>query len=325
MALVVQSFGKEYEYKRAILVIVSYYTCVQNTDALNTILFTDSPDYFNPYLRDFPVQYILLTPEKIKNMRGEIDFLHRMKIALIEEAFEKTSGNLLYADSDTFFVADPGSLMNTVSPAVALMHLREYRFGALLNMQNPFRMFGELISGTSFKKANGDIMTVSLDQYSWNAGVMMLHATHARLLADVYTLTEQFYVPTRHHASEQFAFSVVLQNAVNLQSCEEAIYHYWYRVKKKIMDSLLEHELQLSWCDLSKEKKLMHIRKLTAMLPEYLENHILMIRDQAIQSFHENRFKQGYGFALRALLKDPFNLKFCRDLLYHIRRHLFGK
>src|SRR5687768_13054444 len=106
--LVLQSFGKENEYKRAVLTIMSFYTHYSlPADKSKVLLFTDNPGYFENYFEGLPVSYILLTPEKIKQMRGEIDFLHRMKIALIEEAFTLINGPLFYTDSDCFFIADP--------------------------------------------------------------------------------------------------------------------------------------------------------------------------------------------------------------------------
>src|SRR5688500_15091363 len=106
-SLVIQSFGRENEYKRAILTVLSFYAnCSLPDEQTRLMLFTDRPEYFSSYLSGLPVDFILLTPEKIKEMRGNIDFLHRMKIAVIEEAFDKTGGNIIYADSDTFFVAD---------------------------------------------------------------------------------------------------------------------------------------------------------------------------------------------------------------------------
>src|SRR5689334_14514320 len=109
--LVLQSFGRENEYKRAILTIWSYFACsTAPLPASRVLLFTDNPGYFTAWFGGLPVSYVHLTPEKIKQMRGSIDFLHRMKIALIEESFQTLEGNILYADSDTFFTADPEPL-----------------------------------------------------------------------------------------------------------------------------------------------------------------------------------------------------------------------
>src|SRR5687768_10678009 len=110
--LVIQSFGRENEYRRAILTILSFYAYSSiEMDKTSVLLYTDKPEYFYGYLDGLPVNYILLTPEKIKKMRGDIDFLHRIKIAVIEEALILSDGAILYADSDSFFTGDPKPLI----------------------------------------------------------------------------------------------------------------------------------------------------------------------------------------------------------------------
>ena len=100
MALVIQSFGNETEYRRAVLTVLSYYA-FHRKQAQNTILYTDNPAYFSSLLQGLPVRFELLTPERIREMRGEIDFLHRMKIAMIEHAFEVSGEDILYTDLET--------------------------------------------------------------------------------------------------------------------------------------------------------------------------------------------------------------------------------
>ncbi|WP_143434800.1 hypothetical protein [Hymenobacter roseosalivarius] len=103
--LVIQSFGRESEYRRALFSVLSFITFYRGDLALfEIVVFTDRPKYFEPYLKGVRVQYICLTQNKIASMRGHIDFVHRMKIAAIEEAFGLyAEANILYVDSDTFF------------------------------------------------------------------------------------------------------------------------------------------------------------------------------------------------------------------------------
>ncbi len=74
MALVIQSFGRENEYRRAAFVVLSYYAHAGEDNNERTLLFTDNPEYFEPYLKGLPVEYVLLTPEKIRTMRGRLIF-----------------------------------------------------------------------------------------------------------------------------------------------------------------------------------------------------------------------------------------------------------
>jgi len=325
--IVIQSFGRENEYKRAILTILSFYThCSVPADQTRVLLFTDRPEYFSSYLAGLPVDFILLTPEKIVDMRGKIDFLHRMKIAVIEEAFNKTEGNILYADSDTFFIADPGYLINQLEPGKSFMHLWEYRFEEMRHLPLPaaktLLAFLNLVEAKTFYRANGQELKVTVQDVSWNAGVMMFHPSHQRFLPDVYALTEQFYPGTMNHASEQYAFSIVLQRDTEISPCDKVVYHYWYRVKKQIVDLFLEEKLHSEWSQKPLDEKLAEVEQWTAKLPRLFITHILTIRDDAIQAFNDHKLAEGYRHALQAIIKAPFDKTFLKDVLYHTKKKL---
>ncbi|QMU27565.1 hypothetical protein [Adhaeribacter radiodurans] len=325
VSLAIQSFGKESEYKRAILTILSFYAHISSSlPSTQVILFTDKPDYFKLYLQGVPLTYILLTPDKIRVMRGTINFLHRIKIALIEEAFQLSDGNLIYADSDTFFIADPTPLLESLSPDKSFMHVREYEFEALRNQSLPFgqapHAFIQLIESKKFLLADGSGISIAPKLHSWNAGVMFLHATHARFIPDVYSLTDQFYPFTHSHASEQYAFSVILQENARLEPCNSVIYHYWYRIKKEIIDLFLAEQINTNWGEKALPEKLEQVRKWCKLLPRHFEEHVLRVKDNAIQAFNEHKYGQGFKYALKVFSKTPFDFKFFKDVSYHARK-----
>lgn len=327
-ALVIQSFGKENEYKRAVFTILSFYAySSMPVEETKVILFTDNPDYFAEHLRGIPTQYVLLTKEKIKIMRGKIDFLHRMKIALIEEAFTLTEGPLFYTDSDCFFVADPKPILTEVSEQNTFMHLQEYSFVKDVEDRTAtYKNFYELINRQNFTLKNGSILKVTSKHASWNAGVMVFHHSHSRFIPDVYFLTDQFYPATGNHASEQYAFSLVLQQNLILQPCDHIVYHYWYRIKKQIVDEFLYKKFTKNWFGLSLSEKLKKVKSWTVFLPRHFQNHVWMTRDRAIQAFNENNFSEGYRWAAKALLQKPFgSIGFLKDSFYHLKRHITHK
>jgi hypothetical protein len=322
VTLVTQSFGKESEYKRAIFMIWSFWAHTRQFS--DVILFTDAPEYFSPYFRDKPVHFELLTAEKIVQMRGEIDFLHRMKIALIERAFHLIKGNMLYVDSDTFFTNDIRPLYHEVSPDKAYMHLLEYDFESMRNVPLPagasFRKFLALIESQVFHLSNDKSLHVNTKQNSWNAGAMLLHYNHARLLNDVYALTDQIYPVTQNHASEQYAFSIILENNTLLQPLDTYIFHYWHRVKKGVMDLFLRKRISMDWAQKSDQQKTEAIMKMTKQLPGHFNSHYLSDVDAAIQAFNERRYKIAYRYSLKALSKKPWNVTFIKDILYHTKK-----
>lgn len=322
--LVVQSFGRIHEYRRATLTILSLYSFVRVED-FNVILFTDNPEWFSNVLEGLPIHYEKLTPAIIREMRGEIDFLHRMKIVMIEKAFNRSNGNLLYADSDTFFIENPERFLESVSEKNAFMHKKEYQFSALANLElpggKPFVDFYNLIKCQHFKLPNSGDLTIPLSYYSWNAGVMVFHKSHKRLLEEVYSLTHEFYPRTLNHASEQYAFSVVMQNHTNLQDCFSICYHYWHRVKKNIADHFLERNFpELQSCR-NLHDRFTVVGRWIKTLPRLFSTHYERHRDNAIQEFNMNQFRKGYKSVLRAVLKRPLlDVVFIKDILYHSKR-----
>ncbi len=330
VTLVVQSFGRENEYRRTVLCIRSYYSHIsEQYAATRTLLFTDAPEFFEPYLDNLPITYVALTKDKLRQMRGRLDFLHRIKIAIIEEAFTLTEDNILYVDGDAFFVADPSPFFSTIGPKVSFMHEREYAFETLGDLPtpsgDPFHFVLNYIRNREFTLANGASVKFSASLYSWNAGAIMLDRSHRSLLADVYAITDQLYAATKNHASEQFAFSLVLQTNTDLKTCSPVIHHYWHRIRKEIADDFLLKNLTVGWKAIPDAEKEARILKWTRILPSYFEKHRLMLRDNAIQSFNANRFRQGYYWSARALSRRPFDIGFFRDIMYHTRRFLFKK
>jgi hypothetical protein len=325
MVLVTQSFGKESEYRRVVLAILSYYAYSTDTK-VKAVLFTDNPDWFKPYFKGLPVEFVLLNQEKIKAMRGSFDFLHRMKIALIEESFQLYQTDILYFDSDTFFIADPIPYMLQLSPKKSYMHVWEYQFETIRNMPLPagatFQAFVNLIEKRTFELSDQELL-VTTTMSSWNAGVMMLHHSHSQLISDVYQLTDYFFPKTQNHASEQYAFSIMLQTKTQLAACDNVIYHYWYNIKKAIIDEFLPNELIELLKIESVKDRLDHIRFITNRLPNVFDQHLYSLKDNAIQSLNANNFSKGYNWAIKAIFAGAVKDKtFIKDVLYHFKRQM---
>jgi len=324
--LVIQSYGRESEYKRAILAILSFYAHTSLlADHTKVILFTDNPEYFKNYFADLPVAFSLLTPAKIQQMRGKSDFLHRMKIALIEEAFNTTEGPVLYFDSDTFFIDDPTPLLMQVNEHKSFMHTPEYPFNNMPGSSsvNEVKSFIKLLDRSNITLSTGAHINISPDIYSWNAGVMILPEQVALLLNDVYALTDQFFAGSGNYASEQYAFSIMLQKNTLVEACEETIYHYWPKVKKEITDNFLTQHLNEQWGFLPLAEKKKEVKVWAKSLPDLFENHALALKNKAIIALGDKRYAEGYKLAMKAIMKEPFkNLPFMKDVLYYMKKQI---
>lgn len=330
--LVTQSFGRENEYRRALFAILSALAFIPSEEQkkLKIALHTDAPEFFQKHLAPFDVRYFMLDPEKIKRMRGQIDFLHRMKIVLIEETFEAFPEHcLFYTDSDTFFRKNLFGFLKIHSDRDMYMHTDEYAFSALKNPDyapnDPFRLYIEKVVNQEFRAAD---KTIRVDEnlHSFNAGVMCFHPEHKKLLPEVYSLTDQTYPITGNHAAEQYAFSIIFQKYTRVKFIEnDAVFHYWHHTQKKYMDHFLASGNQVS-AEEPIAEKLERIRIIIRKLPEKMISSHYVHMDQAIQDWNNNSWFRGTWHFLIASFKKPvlFFSNF-RHFLYHSKRMIFKK
>lgn len=326
-SLVLQSYGNMKEYRRGLFAVFSFFAHIKGAlDQVRVLIFTDNPDFFRLYLADLPVGYYFLDAATIKHWRGEIDFLHRIKIAVIEKAFLSENSDLLYIDSDTCFVKDPSPMMHQLDDDHVFMHTYEYRYKEMASFPlpagAPAHRFYDFVDGRFFTLTDGTRFQISPDQVSWNAGVIALKYKHNRCLPDVYHLTDQLFPASEHHGCEQFAFGIILEKIAKVDSAEEYVFHYWQAVQKNVADTFLYQRITEQWAKRPLSQKMKDISAWSTQLSVFIENHVLMLRYLAIIAFHENRYAMGWRYASRALAKEPFFGSFWLDVLYHLKRNL---
>jgi hypothetical protein len=329
-SLVLQSYGNEIQHRRTILTILSFYSVVSDAIAdYKILLFTDHVSIFKKNLPGLEIEYIPLSPEIISEWTGNFKFIHRMKISILEEAFKRTDGNIIYSDTDSFFLQDPTPLIKIISPGKSYMHECEYTFAELKDLPLPSGEeslnFYKTVVFKEFDLTNGRKIKITEKMSSWNAGIMILHKDHEPLLKDVFKLTDLFFSLSSNHASEQFAFSVVLQSQTELRECRAYCYHYWHRTGKTIVDGFLKKKLKFRSKKNDSLRMIHKARGWINILPSFIENHPVRLRDMAIQAFNENNFKEAYKLCIKAFAKNPLNRKFIADVLYHSKRKLLSK
>jgi hypothetical protein len=59
-------------------------------------------------------------------------------------------------------------------------------------------------------------------------------------------------------------------------------------------------------------------------MPAYFEEHVWTIKDNAIQAFNVNNYKQAYKWAIKAMMKRALfsDKAFLKHLAYHTKRLL---
>jgi hypothetical protein len=335
--LVIISYGNQREYRRAVLVVLSFfsfYSAKQARPAVKVIIYTDQSDYFEQFLGDVPVQYVMLTTEQRKVMMGPLSFIHRLKAVVLQQVLtQHPDEKLLYVDSDTFFIEASEPLMASIRPGVSIMHTLEFVFNDIAQQPLPHNKtvadFVQLMERESFQTTQGAEHFLGTQQ-SWNAGVLGLAPPVIRDMPDVLHLTDQFYASSSWHISEQIAFSLVLQTRGQLLPATDYIYHYWEGDKKIAVDALLLEVITSRFAALPYAEKLTQVQQLVERLPvaipAYLAEHSeIKLKQDAITAFNVNRFGPAYRAALAYLLKVPSDKKFLKDMLYHTKRGLLSR
>lgn len=279
--LVFLSYGSESEYYRAIFCVFSFLSWVESyADQVRIVIYTDQPEFFKKYLVELNIEYFLLTPEILEDMLDHKGFIHRRKVAVIDQTFKDFPGEyVLFIDSDTFFISPSRTLLEGPATGESFMHKREYTIEKGLAFFTSFNQgrypaaFIEYISGRDFI-INGKSESFNQQDYSWNSGVLGLNKDFAIYMAGVYQLTDDFYANSKWFISEQMAFSLILQRTTSIKPADDFLLHYWGKRQKVLMDKLIA-EL-LNTYSVAELKNSNFIKPLTRKWKKRIESDLIM-------------------------------------------------
>jgi hypothetical protein len=218
--LIYQAYGSPDILNEALLSILSYLR--QPADAI-VLVYTDQPAHFQAVLGAAPnVAYVFIEPAQWRAWRGEIDFVHRVKIKVLQHAAAHYAGQLLYVDTDTVFTQSAAPVFAALARGERFMHVGESRLGD----GNPLnRKINRALRASGAALVGGPI---GPETRMYNAGALGLRSpTDAPLLAEVLALTEQLYRLYPKHVMEQLAFSVVWARSGPVREAAPWVYHYW--------------------------------------------------------------------------------------------------
>lgn len=182
---------------------------------------TDRPRYYSYF--DERIDIIEINDDIMNDWRGEHDFFWRIKMKGIEAAAKKNPGkDLLYVDSDTFYVKDLNVIKQGLDENLSFMHEKEGKLAG--STSNTFNKMWRSIAGRTFAG-------VKIDENSemWNAGVIALSGNHAQDIIEhaISICDEICQTDCTRRLVEQFAFSLALAHSTKLTAAEMQIGHYW--------------------------------------------------------------------------------------------------
>lgn len=316
--LLLLAYGRQTEYCRAIFAALSAWAW-QTRPTVAATIYTDQPSFFEPYLAGLPVEYNYLSESRLNELKGPLQFVHRVKAQLIAQAFlDYPTEELLFIDSDTFFMAAPDGLLQRVGQGVPIMHQHEYqlaeataRHAGFGQAHYPEKLLA-LLASRSFQ-LGGRAVQFHAGQSSWNSGVLGLPQALAPLLPDILTLTDELYAGTGWFLCEQLAFSLALQASGPVQACDQLVYHYWEQPQKTLMDKLLLTLLTPSFAAEPLAQRLSRMQQLVPQVRRQLETE--KARAGARYAWQQGQLLAGLKYTAKALLINPFDARFVRELL----------
>jgi hypothetical protein len=215
--LVYQAHSSPDIYHETIYSIYSY-SIVDGGAGTEFIIFTDNIAYFKQYLGNLQVHYVPITTQLVTEWKGDLDFIHRVKIKVLQQALNSFRGNFLYVDSDTYFLRSLSATFQAISEGKLFMHCHEKNL-------DTSKVYRPLLNHKFISNGRTIVLTDKIE--IWNAGAIGFTNDAERLLQEVLDMTDLLYRYYQKHVIEQFSFSYIFQSQAKINSLEKEIYHYW--------------------------------------------------------------------------------------------------
>jgi hypothetical protein len=224
--IVYQAYGNRDILNETIYSILSILKFHQKDPDIRFIIYTDNKNYFMQYLgEDIRFEYESLNNEMLKEWKGEIGFVHRVKICMLLDFYKKHKSPFLYLDSDTYITSSLAETFSDLKKGSLFMHTNE---GVIDTSKNILiRKIRKFIRKNVFILPNGDKISIPLTYCMWNAGALGICGDIETLINKTLVLTDVIYKMYQKHIMEQLAFSFTIQERKEPRPLDSIIFHYW--------------------------------------------------------------------------------------------------
>lgn len=269
--IVFQCYGQEgifHECTFALLTLAQLYR-PEEFENVEIWIYTDNPDWFLSF-RDcwLPIGMKKINEQIIKKWKGEIDFVHRVKIEVLRDLMQTKAGNILYLDTDVVFLRRIDKMLEAVQQGQIFMHVME---GIVSDEGNPImkKLCFYLREQKTIQLPGAPLY----DSAMWNAGVLGFNTQYHALLDDILFFTDMVYPEFPKHVVEQFAFSLYFQRAGTIHAAAPYILHYWnMKELRSLLASFFSHFKNKTWDDLVEFSKLIQVHVVMQEKVSFLQN-----------------------------------------------------
>lgn len=220
--LIYQAYGKLeilQECIYSITQLLQYYKA--KNSPFKIVVVTDNVPYFQQYLAQSEVLiYEPISIDKFNEWKGAINFVHRVKIEVLQYITAKYNGNYLYADTDIYFLQPIDELFNQIAQGKHLMCFKEWGIAEGKNI-----LYKRL---NKFIQSKANITPIKPSDVMYNAGILGFNESFIPSLQKVLELTDKLHPLHPIFIIEQLAFSYVMQLEAPVIPTEKIYtYHYW--------------------------------------------------------------------------------------------------
>ena len=217
--LVYLCYGEDEAYWLELRIsLLSALRFLDHDDKISILIATDRPEHVATLGVDVTVEH--LTPAMLRDWRGNHDYGHRIKNAVVPWLIDRHNAPLCMVDTDTYFLKSPRELFERVGPGRTAMHKSE-DFESTRRIQ-------EALDCDALTGPDGTTWSFSdAAMKVWNSGVIGVDPTDRRLLDAVIWLSDEAYERTKIFNVEQFAFGRVFEEATHLSRTDDVCAHYW--------------------------------------------------------------------------------------------------
>jgi lipopolysaccharide biosynthesis glycosyltransferase len=269
--IVFQCYGNEGVFHECAYALLSLSRLYGGGGPANTqiCIYTDNPAWFSIFRNaGLSISFRTIDNEVLHRWRGNIDFVHRVKIEVLREFAASKNGNILYSDTDVVFTRPIEPMMAAINAGELYMHVME---GIVSSKSNPLlTKLDTYLRDNTPMKVNGRALW---DLAMWNAGVLGFRSQDRDLLEDVLTFTDAEYPRFSKHIVEQFAFSVFFRQAGPIKTASPYIMHYWnLKEVRPLLASFFSFFKTKNWEDLTGYSNLIQMPVLMQEKVNFLHN-----------------------------------------------------
>jgi hypothetical protein len=183
------------------------------------IAYTDRPQVFGRY--GVVCGYPPLAP--LRERTRDHEYIHRLKILVAADCAERYDGDVAFFDSDTYFMSSPNALLASLSASRSILHTKHWLIGDGVDVE-----LDRAVRDSAFASPSLQSAQQSAELAMWNSGAIGLSEESKALIPEVLRACDELYQAYPHHATEQLAWSIVLQQATEIVPADDVLYHYWH-------------------------------------------------------------------------------------------------